>query len=655
MTSSIGSDLIRQATLFQQRFTQAKDYIDTLSPKEQIDTTAKLEDDSRSFSNLQQRVEKLIRGQIQTAPGFSQEELIDLTEKLNKSAEILDSIDSNNTIAMAYQEIVLTIEQLNEGSNPDVNKVQSLLGRIKDLTEQHPFLNRGNREALEAADQVLQTMLTSQHYQPLAIQNSSNRQSGPHISGTQKILEEQNENYFASLVTDQFEDLKKDLCRDPLKDFDPVLTYYKSVKEYSLFKPSYISDKAGLTIAVHLKNAEALLNEIIQVQAKKENEQAEQTQGQAVQNQVLIELKNELQQGLEQKMMESLFPKINEIFLKLSSEEKQKLFQALDEIQKETSKRNLAITVPRLPFTIWPAAWTQKKQALEKILSETNAPPVTVAPVVVKKADEMTRRFLEVQNMQPAVQTTFQNDDLSPDDFIDIRFPPIVLDEEISEISNTHPNVLVIYDLQTLLLLLGPNASGSQLQEASQALFLMGSKGLKSAFTMSGPNPRSITDRPLYHLYFIHKNESPEKLKDDMQYGNKAFAGAYPADNEERYRAVQRTIVELVLENLEDAINFDDGETLIKLLDILEEIKLDANDRAEGQENAAYNLFGVFYHLHSAAHSNNPSLVDPQDPQFNGDFSRGAFRKTMKGIDPAIKVAAIQYVRTVLKAAWKVQ
>ena len=86
---------------------------------------------------------------------------------------------------------------------------------------------------------------------------------------------------------------------------------------------------------------------------------------------------------------------------------------------------------------------------------------------------------------------------------------------------------------------------------------MLESSGNKVPFKISGNDLSSVADRPCFHLYFIHKNESPDLLVNDMQYGNKAMAGVFPATNEERTRAVQRTIVELVLEGLENAIHFN--------------------------------------------------------------------------------------------------
>jgi hypothetical protein len=675
MTTPVKQQILNQTTELQQRLAQMQENIDKLSPSEQIIAATQLQDDSLLVTELQKKVYATYMRYQGAIPGITEEELLAISEKLSASVEILESIDKNNEIAMACIEIVSEVEALHQTSvAPNDREIKFLQGRIRDLTSVNPVLNKGNREALEVASQALQSMLSQQ----IAVQNSSNRQSPqPVLSEDQKIIQASNEDYQASLFKDQFSTLESKYINDPLQDFVKVLAHYIEVKKYAISKSFYVSNTAGPAIADHLQQLEKSMNEMIQAQTSKENEQAQQVQGRAEQMQVLHQLSLVIEQGLSSKNIPSQFSTINGTFLKLSSEEKHKLFAAVDEIQKATSKRNIGIALVGQPFSSWPATWTQKKQALEKIMAASKDPATPI--VTVKQTDEMKRCLQEAKNMQsmqtpsqvgsdrtmhrtsPSIPRHFSSELYLPDD-IDIStlnfgdvLPPSLQDQgEISAVG-LHPNIAVIHDLQALLALLRSNATVSQLQEACLALQMMDSKKLTGIFKMSDMNLRAISDRPFYHIYLIHKDEAPQKLKTDMLYGNKAFAGVYPATNEERLRSVQRTIVELVLENLEDAINFENHATVVQLLDILESIKLDVKDRAEGQENVAYNLFSAFYHLHVAARNGNPSLIHPNDPQFNGDFGRAAFRKFMPdAIDPAIQIAAINQVRNTLKTAWKV-
>ena len=49
------------------------------------------------------------------------------------------------------------------------------------------------------------------------------------------------------------------------------------------------------------------------------------------------------------------------------------------------------------------------------------------------------------------------------------------------------------------------------------------------------------------------------------------MTGIYSASNEERSRAILRTILELVLEEIEDAVNFSDQSHFKKLFGVLED------------------------------------------------------------------------------------
>jgi hypothetical protein len=679
---SVKQQVLNQATELQQRFEQAKENVEKLSPSEQIIAAAQFQEDSALLTQLQQKVHATFLGPVNAIPGINEEELLAISEKLAAAAEILVSFDSNNEIATAYLEIASEVERLSESLTPNPIEIGSLQGRIRDLSSANSYImNKGNRDALEVANQSLIALMNPCP----VVQNSSNPQSSQAVlSEDQKILKAQDEEHQASLFQDQYKEIEKKFTKDPVQDFDGVLAHYIDVKKYALSKTSFVSETAGPAILEHLDNLEILMDQYIETQANKEGEQVQQVQGQAATSQALHDLKTAIEELLSalSSNVSDILPhlnKIKEAHEKIGIDERTKLFDALSAHLVTLKQRALPVGLRRMQFSQLPGSWQQKKEALEKLLPASNG-PTTPAVTVVKKADEMKKAKSEAINMQPPArkpastlphQTTLSQTIPSipievplglylPDDFDfstlnfeDVAPNPIQQQQEAPGI-DVQPNIAVLHELQALLTLLGPNANGAELQEACAALQILDSKGLTCAFKMSGLNLRAVSDRPFFHIYFIHKNETPEKLKDDGQYGNKAFAGVYPATNQERLRTVQRTIVEFALENLEDAINFDDGATVIQLLEILEGVKLDAKDRADEQENVAHNLFGAFYHLHVAARSSNPSLIDPQHSQFHGDFGRGAFRIAMNGIDPAIKIAAINQVRDRLKAVWKV-
>jgi hypothetical protein len=681
---SVKQQVLNQATQLQQRFAQAKENVEKLSPSEQIIAAAQFQDDSLLLTQLQQKVQATYLSQANAIPGINEEDLLTIAEKLTAAAEILESFDNNNMIAMAYVEIASEVETLSQSLSPNDTEIRSLQGRIRDLTSANSYIiNKGNREALEVANQSLIALMN----QPPVVQNSSNPQSSQSVlSEDQKTMKAQDEDHQASLFQDQYKEIEKKFTKDPVQDFDGVLAHYIDVKKYALSKTSFVSETAGLAVLEHLDKLEEVMDQYIQAQAIKEGEQVQQVQGQAATSQALLDLKTAIEELLSalSSNVSNVLPylnKIKEAHSKIGIDERTKYFDALSEHLLTLKKipKQLPNGLRGQPLSTLPGNWQQKKEALEKILPASNG-PTTSAVTVVKKADEMKKAKSEAINMQPPARkpaSTLPNQptpsqtippiptelpmglylpddfDFSTLNFEDIA-PNSIHQQQEAPIIDVPPNVAVLHELQALLALLGPNANGAELQEACAALQILDSKGFKCAFKMSDSSLRPVSDRPFFHIYFIHKNEAPEKLQDDGQYGNKAFAGVYPATNQERLRTVQRTIVEFALENLEDAINFDDGAIVIQLLDILEGVKLDAKDRADEQENVAHNLFGAFYRLHAAARSSNPSLIDPHHSQFCGDFGRGAFRTAMNGIDPAIKIAAINHVRDRLKAVWKV-
>ncbi len=682
-TLTVKQRILGQTTGLQEQLEQKKPVFDSLSPSEQLSNANQFIPHSKLLTELQKKVEATYRRQQDAIPDITEEELLGIAEKLTACADILESLDKNNQIAEEYVDIASAVDKLYQSSTPpNASAIKSLQGRIQELkSADDSYMNRGNREALDIANQNLESMLTQsstlQTTQTPSIQTSSPRQSPlTTISEDREIQRATDEDYLLSLFEDQLKDIREKCTEDPRTNFELVLAHYNEVKRHAPYTP----ETAGPAIATHLEALENILNRCIEAQTEKESEQTQQVQGQATQVEVLKELIHVIGEAIGSSNIPAQLSNIDGIFSRLSLNEKQKLFEALNEIQKTKSNRDMGQTVMGRRtvdqlFSSWPAGWGHKKEALEKILSSSND-PIPPVVTVVKQAEEMKRRLKEAKKMQAVVSSpsptrsdpTRRRDpspsapsDLPPElylpDDIDIStldFEDVAPAQEEVPVVSTHPSIETIHTLQALLILLGPDADDAQLQEAYAALQTMDSRQLQSVFKMTDVNPRAIADRPFFHLYFIHKNEAPEKLRGDGQYGNKAFAGTYPATNEERSRSVQRTIVELALECLEDAINFEDGATVIALLDSLEATKLGPKDRAQGEQNATHNLYGAFYHLHAAARTSNSSLVDPNDySKFQGDFGRKAFRASMEGVDAAIKIAAIHQVRNALKAAWK--
>ena len=329
--------------------------------------------------------------------------------------------------------------------------------------------------------------------------------------------------------------------------------------------------------------------------------------------------------------------------MNLSTEQKKKLLIEVGNTAHMT--KALSPTLLGQQLTIWPGSLANKKQAVENLLLASQ-PSATPTVTVVKKSDEMKRLIQQVLNTSTAstTQITSHNSVQTSN-----RSTAVVG----NEITATKTLMLGLKELKQILPLLGIHNGMGELQEANYKLTVLQSLGSTCLFPWSSDEESNIADRPNYHLYWIHSNEARHLLQSDMNYGGKAFAGVFPADNCERLRAVQRTMVEVALQGLETAIKVNDRDTMVNCLDILEEIKLDVKDRI-GPDNVAYALNGKFYKCHCEHRNNGESqLINPDDPQFHGNFGQYGMRVSTPGIEIGIKLEAIQQVRDALKAAWK--
>jgi hypothetical protein len=210
-----------------------------------------------------------------------------------------------------------------------------------------------------------------------------------------------------------------------------------------------------------------------------------------------------------------------------------------------------------------------------------------------------------------------------------------------------------IKDLQALLPLFQEGASNQNFQDALQKLAVLESSAVNLPFKISNNALLNIANRPCFHLYYIHKNESPQKLKSDPNYGYTAMVETYPTNNAERTRAIKRTIAEVVLQRAEDSVHSNQHTDLLEALNILEGLQMSANDMPSEQNNLAHILFDKMYHKHVEARKINSTLVDPSDWKFKGDFGRNAFT-TVNGINSADKIAVIDELLLTLKNIWKI-
>ncbi len=163
-------------------------------------------------------------------------------------------------------------------------------------------------------------------------------------------------------------------------------------------------------------------------------------------------------------------------------------------------------------------------------------------------------------------------------------------------------------------------------------------------------------DRVYFHLYHIQDKETPEKIdRNDRAWGGTAFQTEAFSTPEQKLRAVQRVRIEQLLISLVLLIHGGEQATpnFIEALDEVEQLNLHPSDLPSGQTNAAHALYGKLYQVYAKAREEDPSLVDPKDEMFKGDFGRHAFCGDF-GIPnfEIITIKALQELADDLQAAW---
>jgi hypothetical protein len=661
----------QQVAQLLQIFSNAQIQIGNMNPQEQIRVfqdyaTGSLSDHTAVFTELQRKVHIAYLHQSRDSASMSLEERAAAAKQLSESADILNNLETNNQIAMkivgelAEKVQVLSAQTLSNVSTSQLNFLQRYVTNLSKT----PGINRGNLLAIEAMQLSLSNIRASTTQQ-------APQATASHVQSNTEIRAEQDETLAVTSFVDQWKELDSFFKNpspasvNPLADFEKVLSLYKSAKEYHGRTAFLLPENKNNLESQVLRQAEGLMVNIINKQKDIENTQAEQIQPRPSSSSTFQELQVAFEkycEGLTGNYTDlgALLSPLNAAFNKLSSDEKNKLLEKVYKLLREADKfpkdkatpQNLA----RQPISVWQGSNEYKLEAIKQLAAASvSAAPSGPVVIVEKKADEMARHLSEAQGAS-ATQVTLSNSCLPQ--AAAVRTPTgstqaTFREDRIFGDGDT-PALIGINDLSALLPLLKPDASYRELEAALEKLVILESKVTKVAFKISSNTPSLVSLRPCYHLYFIHKNEQPELLVEDLHYGTNAMAGIHPATNEQRSRAIQRTIVELALEGLEDAINFGAGDTISAMMKTLEEMQMNAADLLQDQ-NIAHVLFGSMYTLHCAARETNPLLINPSDSQFNNDFGRNAFSSAADRINLETKIAAIGEIRQALKVAWKVQ
>jgi hypothetical protein len=246
--------------------------------------------------------------------------------------------------------------------------------------------------------------------------------------------------------------------------------------------------------------------------------------------------------------------------------------------------------------------------------------------------------------------------------------PPVLLEERISEddqenvdaleTSSSSSEELAHFEKPPFLISLqNVVCSLSQQSEEGfcQALtFVEGIRQMDWNLPMSDHKLLNVLDRIYFHLYHIQDKEFPKSIdRKNYNWGSTAFHTKGLATPEQKMRAAQRVEIEVLLDLLSAAVENDDEESLRQYLGDLENLKLDRKDLPEAYLNAAHALFGKFYQAYRALRRENPSLEDPDQEAFHGDFGRIAFYSRGEIFAPT-KQKVLKEMTQAFKKTWRI-
>ncbi len=166
---------------------------------------------------------------------------------------------------------------------------------------------------------------------------------------------------------------------------------------------------------------------------------------------------------------------------------------------------------------------------------------------------------------------------------------------------------------------------------------------------LTGDKEIAVSTRPFFHLAKIHQHEQAKIWKESEDYGAKAFTTLSSATSDDRYRAIRRTEIELLLHGLQSAIQQDRFKDLTFYTTFLEKTCLLApEDSIFGQKNVGHQIFLRLYEAYKKdVVKESSSLPQPQK-----DFGRTAFLSE-EAIYKKYKLQALEQVIQDLRAAWR--
>ncbi len=616
-------DILDQAIRLHERLNNASWLMISCDPQTQIVFTQELSSDAELLKELALTVSTIYLQFPTGMPDHIAEELQAIEKWLKESTAYINGIQANCDIAIEIVELTAQVQEVYEGAdlqniNPQV--VKSLQGRIFDISC-NKAMNKGNKDALLTLQETVgsKTLIC-----PHSVALSSN------------LVLDQNETYEVALAQDQFKALKEKYNEDPFHNFTIALEFFEKVYTYCLNKPQFFISENEIAIKKVLEDLEDELIALLEKQEHVETELIQASHAQRMAKKGFELLLKALQTAQEEakqadtenkavnsnkaQILNSIEEKVQFAFLNLSPDCKEKLFDALSDVMLKDNKIKKPIpkTLLGQPFFVWNPSYSERAKAVQAVLS------TFIIPEIELKSNLMVVQFNKVKHPgQSSVKHSQNNCSITIETPLNVHegFNIVEFDEKKSSSNCAAKALCGMKDLFKLIPMLGDKGSMKDLSQFLGALMQLESVGHTVTFSISENKGCLIADRPCFHLYFIHKKESPELLVEILDYGSQAMGGAYPADNSERKRALQRAILELALEGLESAfLTSQEEDVEFEILGLLVDLQMDEKDVPE------LYLFEMF----------KMSLVSREN-------------------DPLEKVEKIRQFRERLKEFWKVQ
>lgn len=668
MTTILRKDqmLLASQGLFQQ-LSNIQNQINEMPPKLQVKAIngAELQSSIKLLSFMQERVRELQLKKEATA-----EELEKCSSNLKNCNAIVENLEANQGIVLQWKALKCAIRE--QGTAPlSPERFSDLKGTVSNL-KSNSRINQGNTAGLDSLNLKLDALAPQSQPVPASSPAPSVQTQRPLVSSTittqapspapvqQPPVSPSNvipneESAIANIVDEYSQLMSSITTMNPELQLSHLGSLYKKMKEGIVrFSP----DNASL-INELMKTMLVFMNHtIVQQRALETNAASQAAQPQQGSYTLLSDLRDAIEKSKTSdnneylKMRQVIEQKSKEL-LNTFTEDYHKIFDQLQNILKskpEFSNTLLPAALKRFPMTQWPGSNELKLQAVEQVLADLNPPASVASTPVVSRANAMQmylNDLIKSNAPQPAPITTTTVTTIVTSTS-QMSVPPD---------AQTFPyRVEVIATLDNLLPKLA-SKTNEGLSDALEGLVILESMGYTSSFQISGPTNNlifPISLAPSRHLAILCKKEARDiATVDDPDLGNNAMAGQYLIDNELRIRSIQRTIVELALEELEGAINDSSKiDEIGAMLLILEGSQFDGKDLPAEGMNFAHFLFWKMYVCHNSARQTDSSLADPNDMRFRGDFGRNAFYSFEPGIKAETKVAAIQQLRDKLKEVW---